>query len=76
MMIPEYNTSISDWANSLRVDFNSRDTIPLIDDELKWREWGNVVAASPSFAARSAPTTEGFPNWREWGIIIYDTMAR
>lgn len=76
MIIPSESITISEWANSLRVDFNSRDTIPHIDDESNWKEWGNVVATSPSFATRSVPTTEDFPNWREWGIMLYDTMAR
>jgi hypothetical protein len=75
-MIPSDNTNIKDWADSLRVDFSSRDTIPLIDDDSNWKEWGNIVASSPSFSTKSVPTTEGFPNWQKWGIIVYDTMAR
>lgn len=76
MIIPSDNISIQEWANSLRIDFNSRDIIPTIDDESNWKEWGNMLASSPSFSTRGVPTTEGFPNWREWGIMLYDTMAR
>lgn len=76
MIIPSKDITISEWANSLMIDFSSVDTIPHIEDESKWKDWGNIVASSPSFATRGAPTTEGFPNWQEWGIIVYDTMAR
>ena len=76
MIIPSEDISLKDWANSLMVDFNTTDVIPTIDDESKWRDWGNMVATSPNFASRGVPTTESFPNWREWGIILYDTMAR
>lgn len=76
MIIPLEYTKFSDFVNSLRVDFNSRDNIPISESEDSWREWGNIVASSPTFAARGVPTTEGFPNWRKWGIIVYDTMAK
>lgn len=76
MIIPSKSVSLKDWADSLIIDFNTRDTIPRIDDELKWKEWGNVVASSPSFANRGVPTTENFLSWQEWGIILYDTMVK
>ena len=76
MMIPSDNVSLRDWAASLMVDFSTTDAIPEIDDETKWKEWGNIVASSPNFASRGVPTTESFPNWQEWGIIVYVTMAR
>ena len=76
MMIPDKNTKIKDCADSLLVDFNTANAIPRIENEQDWRWWGNLVASSPDFAIRGAPTTEGFPNWQEWGIMIYDTCVK
>lgn len=76
MMIPSHNSRIEDFASSLLVDFDSLDTIPFFVNESNWRQWGDLVAASPSFAINSVPTTENFPSWVEWGIILYGTMGR
>lgn len=76
MIIPSNAVSIKDFADSLIVDFNSRETIPYDVNEENWRQWGNIVASSPTFARNNVPTTENFPSWQEWGIIMYETMAK
>lgn len=76
MIAPTSLVKFSDFVNSLRVDYNSKDTIPICESEDSWRDWGNIVASSPTFSNRSVPTTEGFSNWREWGIITYSTMVK
>ncbi len=76
MIVPSESVSIKDWCNSLLIDYNSRDAIPIIEDESKWKEWGNMLSSQPTFASRGSPTTENFSNWWEWGIIVYETMAK
>lgn len=76
MINPAGASSFTQFAESLLVDFSSRDDVPLIKNENDWKQWGNLVSSLPSFANRGVPTTENFSNWKDWGIIVYDTMAR
>jgi len=76
MINPAGADNFAQFVESLLVDFNSRDDIPLGRDKEDWRAWGNYVASLPTFSNKSVPTTENFPNWRKWAIMVYGTMAR
>lgn len=75
MIYPDKYTSFADWAASLLIDFNTQNTIPLERDEKKWREWGNIVATSPTFVKAGAPMTQGFASWRDWAKIVYSNIG-
>lgn len=76
MMQPTPTTRFKDFVDSLRIDFNTKDSIPIVDSDDDWKRIGNIIATSPSFARNSIPTTENFLIWQNWGIIIYGLMAR
>lgn len=76
MICPTDNTTFQEFAESLLVDFNTKDLIPMTFSEENWRQWGNKLAHSPTFSARGVPTTEHFSTWRKWGIMMYNTMAK
>jgi hypothetical protein len=59
-----------DWADSLRLTKPQIDINPRIDDEKKWREWGNSVIQSNICQTYNVPRTDGFSNWREWAIAM------
>lgn len=73
MILPE-STDLKTWAASLVVDFPT-DDIPLLSNELEWKEWGNRLIQSTSFSSSGAPNTFGFTNWRQWAQMFFFTMA-
>lgn len=76
MMQPNRNVTFKQFVDSMRIDFNSTDTIPQVSEGDDWRKIGNIIAASPTFEKNSVPTTERFLIWQDWGIILYGTMAK
>jgi hypothetical protein len=79
---PEY-IALKDWAAALTVDFPN-ENIPLLENEEKWQEWGNIVISTGIFAKAGIPAPfsvkEGkksinFDKWQEWAKIVYNIMA-
>lgn len=73
-IFPDEYVDLKTWSAQLLIDFNSQNIIPILEDESKWREWGNIVASSQTFARASAPTTDSFDTWRDWAQYLYDTL--
>lgn len=72
MMIPEF-TDFKTWANSLIIDFPT-DDIPLLYDEDKWKEWGNVLIQTTSFAENNAPQPETYADPLKWAKDVFYSM--
>jgi hypothetical protein len=75
---PEYIT-LNDWAGALVVDY-PKAYLPLLDDEQKWKEWGQFVVGRGIFARNNVPPPfslfqgarkEDFKDWQEWAKVVY-----
>lgn len=73
MMVPK-ETTLSDWADSLVVDF-PQDNIPFLSEEEDWRTWGNNLIQERSFEENGAPGTATFKDWRSWAEAVFFTMS-
>lgn len=73
-MINPYGMSFIYWASTLTQDFPN-DTIPIIADESQWRDWGNIVAGSTTFARAGVPRTESFSASLEWTERLYELLG-
>lgn len=71
--IPEAIT-LSKWANALIIDFPN-DNIPILEDETKWKEWGDVLIQENSFSRNGAPGTQNYSDWHAWAKAIFYTMS-
>ena len=72
MMIPEFS-NISNWANSIIIDFPN-DDIPLLYNEDDWKAWGNSLVQSTTFAQNNAPSTQRYDDWQTWAKDLYYCM--
>lgn len=73
MMNPE-RANILEWAHSLIIDFPN-DDIPLLENELGWRKWGDLLVQENSFSRSAAPGTGLYSDWLPWARNIYYAMA-
>jgi hypothetical protein len=74
MMLPQF-TTLKKWADSLIIDFPT-DNIPILLDETKWKEWGNMLVQENSFSRNAAPGPQGYAAWPEWAMAVFYTMAQ
>ncbi len=73
---------VGDWAGRLTEDY-IKYFMPVLIDEEKWQEWGNIVAGTDPFRAAKVPSpsmtnpaTEGnAKTWQDWAKAFYATMA-
>lgn len=73
MMIPKH-TTLANWAASLIIDFPD-DDVPQLEDESKWREWGDSLVLSPTFAVNNSPDTKYFKDWEQWAQRVFDNLS-
>ena len=69
-MINPVNMTFVYWAHTLIQDF-PRDIMPIVNNESEWRNFGNIMCNSPSFAKKGTPNTLGFNHWRDWAAQVY-----
>lgn len=63
------NMGLIDWAAQLLIDFPTTN-LPILYNEDAWKEWGNLVISTQSFANKAAPRTDGYSDWRDWAERI------
>jgi hypothetical protein len=80
---PQY-ISIKSWAAEL-VRIYKEERLPVLYDEDKWQEWGNIVAGTGIFRTNAIPSTttiknakktDSFKNWQEWAKAVYIIMIK
>lgn len=61
------------WAATFQANFPD-DAPPILLDPEGWREWGNLLLQSPTFANACAPQTDGFADWRSWAEALVGSL--
>lgn len=69
VILPEF-IDLSNWAASLIIDFPD-DNIPLLYNDDRWREWGDLLIQEESFVGNNAPSTLGYTDWKPWAQDVY-----
>lgn len=72
MIIPEY-INLSDWADSLQIDFPD-DNVPILIDQNDWKEWGESLIQCNSFELNEVTSPLSFDDWRSWAHAVYFSM--
>lgn len=76
--------SVKRWAAEL-VRIYKEERLPVLYDEEKWQEWGNIVAGTGVFRTNAIPSTttvknakktDSFKNWEEWAKVVYIIMIK
>jgi hypothetical protein len=84
MVMPEYITLI-DWADNLLIDY-PKENLPVLQNELEWREWAELVVGSGEFLKRDCPAptnidkdkgekVDAYKDWQDWARIVYMIMS-
>jgi len=73
MMIPRF-TTLKKWADSILIDFPT-DDVPILTDEDRWKDWGDLLVQEPSFSKSGAPGTSTYSDWNQWAQDVFLTMA-
>lgn len=74
MIIPNKNTSFSDFVASLVVDFPN-DNIPIFTNENEWKKFGNFLIQENSFVKNGAPSPNGLKSRTEWQQAVFQSMS-
>lgn len=71
MMIPDPRfATLRDWADQMVLNITS-DVVPILADETRWREWGEVVVTLPSLLSSSYPQPNGYGSWDAWAQALW-----
>lgn len=73
-MLPQF-TTLKKWADSLIIDFPS-DNIPILQNEEKWKDWGDLLIQENSFSRSAAPGTRFYSDWEEWAMAVFYAMVQ
>ncbi len=73
MIMPD-SSSLSTWSSSVITDFPN-DNVPILDDEEKWREWGDTISSCQTFATQACPATHNYEDWKSWAQDVYFSMS-
>lgn len=74
MIIPNKDTKVSDFFQSLVIDFPT-DNIPLVVSEDNWQIYANSLAQEDSFSNNGAPGPNGFDDKTKWMQAVFHSMA-
>jgi hypothetical protein len=72
---PQYQTTLTRWADELYLARPDFDVLPRMTDETKWREWGNQVVQSTVLQSAGTPRTDGFKDWRAWATELIKSLG-
>jgi len=74
MIIPNKNSSFSDFMASLIVDFPN-ENIPFFKNEEEWKSYASFLSQENSFAKNGVPIPNGFKNRTDWELAFFQSMA-
>lgn len=74
MMVDPRHLALIDWAQQLNIDFPN-DKIPVLYNEINWKDWSDQVIQCPSFSRVFAPRADQFTNWRDWAFHLYQLLG-
>ena len=71
-MIDPHGMTVLDWSDSVILALDSAWSIPRLDDEERWQDWG--VTLLRAFAQRAIPDPYEFTDWRDWAMRAYPML--
>lgn len=71
-MIDPVGMSLRDWADSVIFATSDAWSLPRLDDEARWQEWG--VAVLRAYQNQNPPNPYQFADWRDWARRVYPML--
>ena len=74
-VIDPWSMPLPAWADAMVLELDAYGNLGRLDDETRWREWGEQMLNMPGISGSIVPDPYTFGTWQEWAERLNDGLA-